>query len=407
MPALGMAQDTGKVVRWLKRDGEAVSEGEPLLEIETDKATVEVEAPASGTLAAVSAPEGAEIQVGTVIAVVLAPGETVDGSAGEPAAGAEAAADATSGDSLGRAPVVAAPAAARPLVERTPVAAASPAASPRERQRGPRVSPKARRLAEALGVDLATVSGSGPRGAVVGADVERASRAAVTGNGDRFEVGTVWRVMAERTQRSWQEAPQFVLRREVRASRLESWKAAARRRTGCERLTHTDLFVRVCAEALRRHPRVNASWREGAIIPGPGINVAIAIATDDGLVAPVVHHAERLDLAAIAARRTELAEAARARRLRPEDLRDGTFTISNLGMYGVDSFQAIVDSPQAAILAVGRARERPVALDGAVVVRPVVALSVSFDHRVVDGARGAEFLDTIASLLEEPAGLVA
>jgi pyruvate dehydrogenase E2 component (dihydrolipoamide acetyltransferase) len=238
-------------------------------------------------------------------------------------------------------------------------------------------------------------------------DRERAPRAVTTGDGDRFEVATVWRLMAERTQRSWQEVPQFVLRREVYASRLESWKAAARHRPGCERVTHTDLLVKVCAEALRRHPRANASWREGAIIPGPGINIAVAIATDDGLVAPVVHRADQLDLAAIAARRAELAEAARTRRLRPEDLRDGTFTISNLGMYGVDSFQAIVDAPQAAILAVGRARERPVALDGAVVVRPVVALSVSFDHRVVDGARGAEFLDTIASLVEEPAGLLA
>jgi pyruvate dehydrogenase E2 component (dihydrolipoamide acetyltransferase) len=198
-----------------------------------------------------------------------------------------------------------------------------------------------------------------------------------------------------------------VLRRDVNASRLESWKAAARRKAGCERLTHTDLLVRVCAEALRRHPRVNASWREGAIVPGPGINVAIAVATEDGLVAPVVHHADELDLSAIAARRAALTEAARLRRLRPEDLHDGTFTISNLGTYGVDSFQAIVDAPQAAILAVGRVRDLPVARNGAVVVRPIVTLSVSFDHRVVDGARGAEFLDTIASLVEEPAGLVA
>jgi pyruvate dehydrogenase E2 component (dihydrolipoamide acetyltransferase) len=164
--------------------------------------------------------------------------------------------------------------------------------------------------------------------------------------------------------------------------------------------------VRICAEALRRHPRVNASWREGRILPGPGINVAIAVATEDGLVAPVIHDADGLDLAAIATRRRELAEAARLRRLRPEDLRDGTFTVSNLGMYGVDGFQAIVDAPQAAILAAGRVSERPVALDGAVVVRPVLTLSASFDHRVVDGARGAEFLDTIVSLVEEPAGLV-
>jgi pyruvate dehydrogenase E2 component (dihydrolipoamide acetyltransferase) len=213
--------------------------------------------------------------------------------------------------------------------------------------------------------------------------------------------------MAERTQRSWQEVPHFVLWRDVDASRLESWKAAARRKPGCERVTVTDLLVKVCAEALRLHPRVNASWRDGAIVPGPGIHVAVAIATDDALVAPVVHGADRLELAALSARVRDIAEAARAGSLRPEDVRGGTFTLSNLGMYGVDGFQAIVNAPQAAILAVGRASERPVARNGEVVVRPMLTLSVSFDHRVVDGARGAEFLDTLASLVEEPAGLVA
>jgi pyruvate dehydrogenase E2 component (dihydrolipoamide acetyltransferase) len=165
--------------------------------------------------------------------------------------------------------------------------------------------------------------------------------------------------------------------------------------------------VKTCAEALRRHPRVNASWREGTIVPGTGVNVAIAVATDDGLVAPVVHRADTLELSAISARRREIAEAARAGQLRPADVQGGTFTISNLGMYGVDAFQAIVNAPQAAILAVGRIADRPWAINGELVVRPVLTLTLSFDHRVVDGARGAEFLDTLASLVEEPAGLVA
>jgi pyruvate dehydrogenase E2 component (dihydrolipoamide acetyltransferase) len=163
-------------------------------------------------------------------------------------------------------------------------------------------------------------------------------------------------------------------------------------------VSHTDQLVKICAEALRRHPNVNAGY---------AINIAIAVATDDGLVAPVVHDADTLDLAAIAARRREIVEAARAGTLRPHDVQGGTFTISNLGMFGVDGFQAIVNAPQAAILAVGRIAERPWALRGELVVRPVLTLSVSFDHRVVDGARGAEFLDTLASLVEEPAGLVA
>jgi pyruvate dehydrogenase E2 component (dihydrolipoamide acetyltransferase) len=213
--------------------------------------------------------------------------------------------------------------------------------------------------------------------------------------------------MAERTTRAWQEVPQFVLEREVDASRLESWRAAARRKPGCEQVSHTDLLVKICAAALRAHPRVNASWRDGAIVAGDRVNVGVAVATADGLVVPVVHGADTLDLAAIAARRRELVDAARAGRLRPEDVQGGTCTISNLGMYGVDVFQAIVNAPQAAILAVGRILERPVALNREVVVRPMLTLSVSFDHRVADGARGAEFLDTLAALVEEPAGLVA
>jgi pyruvate dehydrogenase E2 component (dihydrolipoamide acetyltransferase) len=342
MPALGMAQETGKILRWLKQDGDAVAKGEPLLEVETDKVTVEIEAPADGTLAGVRVPEGEEVPVGTVIAVVLGEGE------------------------------------AHPVTQ-----------PPRRRL----ASPKARRLAHERGIDLDAVTGTGPNGAVVAGDIERLQPAlkqvAVVEPG----TSSVWRTMAERTQRAWQEVPHFVLWRDVDASRLISWREVSR-----ETVSHTDQLVKICAEALRRHPNVNAGY---------AINIAIAVATDDGLVAPVVHDADTLDLAAIAARRREIVEAARAGTLRPHDVQGGTFTISNLGMFGVDGFQAIVNAPQAAILAVGRIAERPWALRGELVVRPVLTLSVSFDHRVVDGARGAEFLDTLASLVEEPAGLVA
>ena len=371
MPALGMAQETGKVVRWLRREGDAVVKGEPLLEIETDKVTVEIEAPADGTLAGVSAPEGAEVPVGTPVAVVLAAGETA-------------------------APVP----DPEPRIVREVEAVAAAPAGPTPRPRRRLASPKARRLAQELGVELDSLAGSGPNGAVVAADVEAAS-------GAPLEVGSVWRVMAERTTRAWQEVPQFVLRRDVDASRLETWRASARRRPGNETVSHTDLLVKLCAEALRLHPRVNASWRDGAIVAGAAINIGIAVATDDGLVVPVVRAADTLSLGAISARRREVADAARAGRLRAEDVQGGTFTISNLGMYGVDDFQAIVNAPQAAILAVGRILERPVSLNGEVVSRPMLTLSLSFDHRVVDGARGAEFLDTLAGLVEEPAGLVA
>jgi pyruvate dehydrogenase E2 component (dihydrolipoamide acetyltransferase) len=381
MPALGMAQETGKVVRWLKQDGESVEKGEALLEVETDKVTVEIESPAGGTLAAVTAANGAEVTVGTVIAVVLAAGEVAGVSAAPQAVAAAVAVTA-------------------------PVDEAS-ASRPRRRL----ASPKARRLAEARGIELDTLAGTGPNGAVTAKDIESiaqampAAAAAVT-NGDSFAVGSVWRVMADRTTRAWQEVPHFVLSRDVDASRLESWRAVVRARPGAERVSHTDLLVKLCAESLRRHPRVNASWRDGSVVPGAGVNVGIAVATDDALVVPVVHAADTLELAALSARRVAVVDAARAGLLRPEDVQGGTFTVSNLGMYGVDAFQAIVNAPQAAILAVGRIVDRPVAVDGEVVIRPVLTLSVSFDHRVVDGARGAEFLDTLAGLVEEPAGLV-
>jgi pyruvate dehydrogenase E2 component (dihydrolipoamide acetyltransferase) len=391
MPALGMAQETGKVLRWLKQDGDAVAKGEPLLEVETDKVTVEIESPGAGTLASVTVPEGTEVPVGTVIAVVLAPGESVAAEiVSEPVPVTETE-----------------PRLAREVeaVAAAAVAAPTPASRPRRRL----ASPKARRLAEARGIDLDALAGSGPNGAVTAKDVDAIAQSSVHApatNGDSFEIGTVWRVMAERTTRSWQEVPHFFLSRDVDASRLETWRAAVRKRPGAERVSHTDLLVKLCAEALRRHPRVNASWRDGAIVPGSAVNVGIAVATDDGLVVPVVHRVDTLELAELSARRVEIAAAARAGRLRPADVQGGTFTVSNLGMYGVDAFQAIVNAPQAAILAVGRIVDRPVALNGEVVVRPVLTLSVSFDHRVVDGARGAEFLDTLAELIEEPAGLV-
>jgi pyruvate dehydrogenase E2 component (dihydrolipoamide acetyltransferase) len=375
MPALGMAQETGKVVRWHKAEGDAVAKGEPLLEIETDKVTVDIEAPADGTLAGIRAPDGAEVPVGEAIAVVLAAGEAFAATAvttlAAPAAGAREVA----------APEVAAPARTGRVL----------------------ASPKARRIAAERGVDLASLAGSGPRGAIVAADLGALVPVASRSNG----VGSVWRVMAERTTQSWQTVPHFYLRREIDASRLKSWRDAARAKPGGADVSITDLLVKLAAEALRRHPGVNASWNAGTIMPGERINVSIAVATDDALVVPVVHGADALDLAAIAARRKDIVAASRAGRLRPEDVSGGTFTISNLGMYGVDSFDAIVNAPQAAILAVGRIIDRIVPLDGLPVVRPMLTLSVSFDHRVVDGARGAEFLDTLASLAEEPAGLVA
>jgi pyruvate dehydrogenase E2 component (dihydrolipoamide acetyltransferase) len=362
MPMLGMAQETGKVLRWLKQDGDTVRKGEPLLEVETDKVTVEIEAPADGTLAGVRVAEGTEVPVGEVIALVLAEGEAAPVADTEPRAVREVEA-----------------VAAAPTVQEVRIP---------PRKRGRLASPKARKLAQERGIDLDSLTGSGPNGAIVAADLEHARQASAPAQQSR-----VWGVMAERMQHAWQEVPHFYLHRDVDASRLQSWKSVA-----AEGTSVTDLLIKVCAEALKRHPRVNA---------GDGVNVGVAVATEDALIVPVVHGADSLTLAQISERRKQVAQAARAGKLRPDDVQGGTFTISNLGMYGVDAFQAIVNAPQAAILAVGRTTERPWVVGGEIVVRPVMTLSVSFDHRVVDGARGAEFLDTLASLIEEPAGLVA
>jgi pyruvate dehydrogenase E2 component (dihydrolipoamide acetyltransferase) len=387
MPMLGMAQETGKVVRWLKTEGETVKQREPLMEVETDKVTVEIEAPAEGMLAGVSASEGDDVPVGRVIAYILRAGEAVPeatAAAGRPAAAAAV-------------PVGA------PATDGAPVTTEGPA-------RRVLASPKARRLAGERGLAIEQIAGSGPYGAVVAADVEGfepPSDTSSLGSAETLEVSSAWQTMARRMAANWQAVPHFYLAREVDASRLNSWREAVRKRPGYERVTHTDLLVKVAAAALAEHPRVNGGWQDGALVAGGQINVGIAVANDDALVVPVIHGADGLELRQIAERRSELVARARERRLRPDDVRGGTFTISNLGMFGVDAFNAVVNAPQAAILAVGRIADRVVAVEGAPAVRPMCVLTLSLDHRAVDGAMGARFLDTLASLVEEPAGLVS
>lgn len=371
MPALGMAQETGKLVRWIKNEGDAVAKGEPLMEIETDKVTVEIEAPADGFLGGINAVEGEDVPVGRAVAYVLAAGEAPPTSSSVAAAPAPTA--TTNGSSM-----------AVEMPDRRVLA-----------------SPKARRLARERGVRIEDLEGSGPHGAIQAADViaERAAPAQpVTSN--------AWKTMADRMQLSWREVPHFFLERELDATRLNSWRETIRQRAGYEKVTHTDLLIVVCAAALAAHPRVNATWRDGSVRYQESINVGIAVASDEALIVPVVHGADRLELKAVAHARGDLVARARERKLRPADVSDGTFTISNLGMFGVDAFHAIVNTPQAAILAVGRILDRVVAVDGEAVVRPTMIVSLSFDHRVVDGAEGARFLDTLAALVDEPAGLV-
>jgi pyruvate dehydrogenase E2 component (dihydrolipoyllysine-residue acetyltransferase) len=394
MPALELAQETGKVLRWLKAAGDTVDKGEPIVEIETDKVTVEIEAPASGVLGEVGAREGDVVPVGTTIALIFAAGETSMPAAssgdGAPktsplarkiaeAHGVDLARVKTASGRIEKADVLA-------YVERA--ARLAPA------------SPKARRLAAERGVDLRLIRGSGPGGAVVASDLPAAAeRTAAPG------VSNVWRIMAERMTQSWATAPHFYLVREVNVSRLAGWRERASKQAGT-RITYTDLLVRLVAATLSRHPRVSVSWRDGAIVPSPEINIGLAVAVEDGLVVPVIHRAETLTLAAIAARRQDVVSRAQAGKLRPADIQGGSFTISNLGMYGVDAFSAIVNPPQAAILAVGRIADRVVAVHGTAAVQPTMVLTLSSDHRALDGARAAQFLGTLAELIEEPLELL-
>jgi pyruvate dehydrogenase E2 component (dihydrolipoamide acetyltransferase) len=373
MPALGVAQETGKLVRWLKAEGDRVMAGEPLMEVETDKVTVEIEAPAEGVLSRVRISEGEEVPVGEVIALIVAPGEAAPGGdGGEPA----------------------------PSRPERGIPGRSPA------------SPLARRRAKEAGIDLSTLEGTGPGGAVTVADIEAAgaTRAATAPSAEAavgeeaVPVGTVWRRMAERTSGSWTTAPHFFLFREADAGRLVSWQRDLEGQGTVT--TYTDLLVKLVASALREHPAVNARWEDGGLVRSKDVNVGIAVATDDGLVVPVIHGADRLAVIEIATRRSDLVSRARERALRPQDVAGGTFTVSNLGMYGIDAFTAVLNPPQAAILAVGRIAERVVARDGRPEVRPVLWLSLSCDHRALDGARGARFLETLASLIEEPSSLM-
>jgi pyruvate dehydrogenase E2 component (dihydrolipoamide acetyltransferase) len=416
MPALGMQQDTGTLIAWLKTEGERVTKGEPVMEIETDKVTVEIEAPAAGILGGICAAEGDIVPVGQTVAWILAEGEKPPQEAGisQVAEAVDLVPHREQGEAVRHEHDKAPRGEQEGMIGREPRGSAGARLWP--------ASPKARRMAREQGLRLESLMGSGPGGAVLAADVAAAGDLAIpleqqgairrepemgrriaalpTGD-DMVEVGSVWQVMAERVTQSWTTAPHFYLVREVNAGRLVAWRAGAQ--AGIEaKLTYSDLLIALVAAALRRHRRLNAAWHAGRIVQHHEINIGLAAAVDDGLLVPVIHQADELSLEEIAAQRQALIERAQAGRLKSEDILGGTFTISNLGMYGVDAFSAVVNPPQAAILAVGRIAERVVPIDGQPAVQRMMILSLSCDHRLVDGARGASFLDTLAALIEEP-----
>jgi pyruvate dehydrogenase E2 component (dihydrolipoyllysine-residue acetyltransferase) len=385
MPALEMAQENGKLLAWRKKEGERVQKGEPLLEIETDKAVVEVEAPGDGLLAGVTAQVGAVIPVGETIAWLVAPGE-------KPPAKIASAVPAARASSSG---------------ERT--AAAASRVAEHAATASPQISPKARRLAKELGVDIGRVHATGPRGVITTEDVQAfaASKqtAAPATSAASETLHQVARLMAERMAQSWTSVPHFFLVRDVDAGALmaaqKKLDAEAGKAQGA-RVTLTDLLIALLARTLLKHPQMNSNWTGDGIRRNPDINISLAIAVKDGVVGAVVHKANALKISEISAQRLDLSERARAGRLRPADISGGTFTLSNLGMYKVDAFSAIITPPQAAVLAVGAASDRVVAVNGQPSVRPMMTLTLSSDHRVVDGARAAAFLGDLADAISEP-----
>ncbi len=395
LPRLGQGMESGTIVKWLKAEGDAVAKGEPLYELDTEKVTQEVEAEAAGVLLRIAVAEG-EVPVGTTIAFIGEPGDPI------PDVSAASAPETSSGNGKPQE-------TPEPQRERAPVAS-SPTSSLQPIEGRVKASPLARRIARERGIELASISGTGPDGRIIAEDVDRASAGAPAapvlapvpaGEVEQVPLTSIRRTIARRLTEAWQ-VPVFQLQVSADMTRANALVAGARELHPEVKVSVTDLLTKVCASALMRHREVNVAFTDEALLRHPSANVGIAVAAPQGLVVPVIQAAERLSLAEIAAARADLVDRARNQKLKQDDLRGGTFTISNLGMFGVEAFVAVLNPPQAAILAVGASEERPVARDGEVVVRPTMTMTLTVDHRAVDGAPAAEFLGTVKSMLEEP-----
>ena len=421
LPRLGQGMESGTIVKWLKSEGDEVEKGEPLYELDTEKVTQEVEAEASGVLLKIVVSEG-EVEVGRTIAFVGEAGENVesaeareDGRAREEAETPGRVEPDEAGAEVGAEKPAEGP-AREPERERGRTAAAERAAdvqTPTADGGRLKASPLARRIARERGIDLAAVSGTGPEGRIVAEDVERAAAAptaaepavgAAPAEVRVEELTSVRRTIARRLTEAWQ-APAFQISMSADMSRALDVRERMLelQEEGAPRPTVSDLLTKVCAVALMRHPDVNAHFEGNAVRIFPTAHIGIAVAIPKGLVVPVIRECERKSIAEIAAARVDLVERSRAGKLQQADLEGGTFTISNLGMYGVEHFIAVLNPPQTAILAVGAAEERPVVEDGDLVIRPTMALTLTCDHRALDGATASEFLATVKTLLEEPA----
>ncbi|MBI4584046.1 MAG: 2-oxo acid dehydrogenase subunit E2 [Planctomycetes bacterium] len=391
LPKLGLTMDEGTIISWKKKEGDEVREGEILYEVETDKVTMEVESPASGVLRRIVAGPGTKLLVGGVAAIVTAAGEAEDESKVPAVNAAPPATVAVRGG--GGSMTSTGPQAAEPARRAAPggVVAASPAA---------------KRLAREHGIDLSAITGTGPGGRIVELDVQKAVEAGKAGAGTTVKRQlrtSVRRATARRMIESFQTAPHFYLTIEARADRLAEMRKLllpeVEKETGL-RLSFTDLIVYFLGRSLAKHPLANARWQDGEVRMNPEVNINLAMATPDGLVAPVIRQADTLSPAQIARRRAELEHRAKGGQLGLEDLQGGTFTLTNLGAWGIDVFSPIINPPQAAILAAGSIRERAVAVDGKLEARPTLWVTLAADHRVLDGADAADVLKTFKELLE-------
>ena len=380
MPALSPAQETGILIEWFKEEGDLIEKGEPLMEVETDKSNVEVEATTTGILANITVNLGDEIPVGKVIALILADGESAPESNKENSS----TESKVSEDTAQLQTTISNPLDQSANLPTNKIV----------------TSPKVRQYATKKGINLSFIKGSGPNGVILMEDV-LVNQSSTDVEENDIPTSKGWRLMADRLTESWSSAPHFNLVRHLDVSNLVTYKKQVQEKNS-NRLTYTDLLIKLVSISLKEHPRINASWIDNKIVKNSEINVGLAVDFDGGLIVPVIHKTDELSLGEITNRRKDLITRTQAGKLRSGDMDRGTFTISNLGMFDVDSFNAIINPPQAAILAVGRIVDKVVPVDGLPAVRPILTLNLSFDHRVVDGVRGAEFLQTLSNLIQNP-----
>lgn len=417
MEALSPTMEEGQLVQWLKSEGDAIANGDILAEIETDKATMELVARGEGILRKIFLDAGGTAEVGAVIGVIAAEGDDISSIEGVSGGGGTGAAVPEAAPAAPAAPATPPPTAA-PAASPAPSAAPAPAANTGSGGRI-KASPLARRLAQEMGVDLSVVAGSGPGGRIVKRDVESAKSAGVSmpaapvwssdeAEYEDIQTSQMRKTIAKRLVTSIGPVPTFYLTMDVDMGRvMEARKSinAMLEKEG-RKISINDIVLKATAAALRQHPNCNAQWHDGFIRRFNAIHVGVAVAVEDGLITPIVRNAHMKGIAQIGAEVREMAGRAREKKLKPEEYTGATFSVSNLGMFGIHEFTAIINPPEAGILAVGGIEDTPVVVDGQVVVRPRMRITMSCDHRVIDGAQGSRFLQTLKSMLEEPTAIV-